>query len=174
MQERLRIEWFWKHLAAAQRRFWRPYLKQVDDLTLQYMRLMDQRVLTLSEQIAFSDSANLIYDHGAEEYARRHGAVVKEEAEVGCCGLEVVEVVLSSSLDNVAAIQWIDASSVWLSVTATGRDPEFRSYPPGTRVPLYPGAIYYYKLVLSDGRISERKLAPVITGSLLNLVLTWK
>jgi hypothetical protein len=41
MRERLKIEWFWKHLSPRQQTFWLPYIRDIDSEIDEFIRATD-------------------------------------------------------------------------------------------------------------------------------------
>lgn len=165
MNERLRIEWFWKHLSHQQRGFWKPYTREVDAEIDRFIRMRLTTNADVSQQQQEQSQIRIdnIYLKAVDAYARAKGVLPVETPPDECCGSAAeLDVHLRTRVRGVVAIKWIEAGSVWLAVSRTGQEPEYHSYVPGTRVEVSPGALYYYKLVFREGRETRRLLAPKI------------
>ncbi|MGE3241917.1 MAG: hypothetical protein AB7G28_00745 [Pirellulales bacterium] len=177
MREQVELEWFWKNLPRQQRGFWRPYVREINAIINEYLKRTDKAAdweWTETEEY-YTDLIDDTYKKGAKDFAAAHDVeFIDEPISIACGAAESIVIVLNSSIRGTSAIKWIDAGTVWAKVQATGVEPEYHTVTPGEGVSVYPGCLYYYKLVLNDGRESRRSLAPPIDGESGQLRLTWR
>lgn len=173
MNERLRIEWFWKHLSRHERNFWMPYTREIDAEIDRFIRIS---LATNGNAIRQQEQSRIridkVYLKAINAYALANGVRPKEEEPCeSCASAEKKNVRLRTNARGVVAIKWIEAGAVWLAVSRTGKEPEYHSHVPGDSVDLFPGAMYYYKLVFRDGQKTKRLLAPIASYDSKKLLL---